>query len=328
MKRRVALIVVLLAALLSWYFWQRSNALDIHGAFNIYGNVDVHQVELAFRVSGKLSELKAQEGDHVNAGEVLAQLDREPFNNDVAAATADAAAARAQFAKLTHGYRVEEVAQAQASVRQRESDIQNANQTLARIKQLANQQLATAQQVDDASARARTTEALLASAKEQLRMLARGSRQEDIAAQEAVLAAANARLAKAQLALSDSTLTAPTTGIIAVRAREIGAIVQAGQTVYTVALVDPVWIRAYVPEPRLGRMQPGMKVTLTTDSSPGKQYEGTVGFISPEAEFTPKNVQTEQVRDSLVYRVRIIAHDPDNVLRQGMPVSVHVPAAK
>jgi HlyD family secretion protein len=326
MKRRVVLIVVVLAALLGWYFWQRSNALDIHAAFNIYGNVDVHQVELAFRVSGKLSELKAQEGDRVKAGDILATLDHEPFNNDVAAATADAAAARAQFSKLTHGYRVEEVAQAQASVRQRESDIQNANQTLARLKQLASQQLATAQQIDDASARVRTAEALLASAKELLRMLTRGSRQEDIAAQEALLAAANARLAKAQLALSDSTLTAPTAGIIAVRAREAGAIVQAGQTVYSVALIDPVWIRAYVPEPRLGRMQPGMKVTLTTDSSPGKQYEGTVGFISPEAEFTPKNVQTEQVRDSLVYRVRIITNDPDNVFRQGMPVSVHVPA--
>jgi HlyD family secretion protein len=112
-----------------------------------------------------------------------------------------------------------------------------------------------------------------------------------------------------------------------VRAREVGAIVQAGQTVYTLLLNDPVWIRAYVPQPRLGRIKPGMNVKIEIDSMPGKQYDGVVGFISPEAEFTPKNVQTEQVRDDLVYRVRIIAKDPDNVLRQGMPVIVRIAAA-
>jgi HlyD family secretion protein len=133
-------------------------------------------------------------------------------------------------------------------------------------------------------------------------------------------------LAKAQLALNDATLVASATGVVAVRAREVGAIVQSGQTVYTVALTDPVWIRAYVPEPRLGRIKPGMNVSLSIDSTTNKQYEGTVGYVSPEAEFTPKNVQTEQVRDSLVYRIRVIANDPDNVFRQGMPVTVHIPA--
>ena len=115
--------------------------------------------------------------------------------------------------------------------------------------------------------------------------------------------------------------------MVSVRAREVGAIVQAGQTIYTVALNDPVWIRAYVPQPRLGRIKPGMTVKIEIDSVPGKQFEGTVGFISPEAEFTPKSVQTEQVRDDLVYRLRIVAKDPENVFRQGMPVTVHVPEA-
>jgi HlyD family secretion protein len=328
MTRRIVLALIVLAAALGWYFWQRSAALDPTGAFSLYGNVDVHQVELAFRVNGRVAELKAQEGDRVQAGDVLAQLDREPFNNDVAAATADAAAARAQFAKTTHGSRVEEIAQAQATVRQREADVINARQTLTRLKELAEKKLTTAQQVDDASARLHSTEAVLAASNEQLQMLTKGSRKEDIAAQEAMLAAANARLAKAQLALDDATLVASATGVVAVRAREIGAVVQAGQTVFTVALTDPVWIRAYVPEPRLGRIKPGMKVNIAIDSSPDKQYEGSVGYISPEAEFTPKSVQTEQVRDSLVYRIRVIANDPDNVLRQGMPVTVHIAALK
>ena len=157
-------------------------------------------------------------------------------------------------------------------------------------------------------------------------MVVRGSRIEDVEAQQATLAAAKARLAKAKTALEDTSLIAPSRGIVSIRAREAGAIVQAGQTVYTVALTDPVWIRAYVPQPRLGRIKPGMPVKLSIDSMPGKQYDGTVGFIAPEAEFTPKTVQTEQVRDDMVYRIRVIARDPDNVLRQGMPVIVNVPA--
>ena len=106
----------------------------------------------------------------------------------------------------------------------------------------------------------------------------------------------------------------------------MGAIVQAGQTVYTLALTDPVWIRAYVPQLRFSRIKPGMLVRIAIDSTPGKQYDGSVGFISPEAEFTPKTVETEQVRDDLVYRFRIIANDPGNVFRQGMPVTVTIPA--
>jgi HlyD family secretion protein len=142
-----------------------------------------------------------------------------------------------------------------------------------------------------------------------------------------MLASAQARLEKVQTALSDATLLAPSNGIVSVRARELGAIVQEGQTVYTLTLNDPVWIRAYVAQPRLGRIKPGMSVKVTIDSMPGRQYEGTVGFISPEAEFTPKTVQTEQVRDDLVYRIRVIASDPDNVFRQGMPVTVLIAAA-
>jgi HlyD family secretion protein len=182
--------------------------------------------------------------------------------------------------------------------------------------------------MDDAQARVRMSEAQLAGARDQLTLELRGSRIEDIETQKAMLDSARARLEKAQTALSDTTLLAPSAGIISVRAREAGAIVQAGQTVYTLTLNDPVWIRAYVPQPRLGRIKPGMTVSVSIDSMPGKHYDGTVGFISPDAEFTPKTVQTDQVRDDLVYRIRVIASDPDNVFRQGMPVTVLVPAAQ
>lgn len=321
------LIVVLLAGG-GWYFWSRQQAHDPAAAFSLSGNVDVHQVELGFRVTGRIAAVKATEGDAVKAGDVLAQLDRVPFENELAAAQAEVAAQRTLLDKATRGYRVEEIAQARAAVRERDVELANARVTAKRLQELSGQSLVTRQQVDDAEARVRAGEAQLASAREQLNLLTRGSRIEDIDAQKAVLAAAEARLAQAQTALDDTTLHAPTDGIVAVRAREAGAIVQAGQTVYTVLLNDPVWIRAYVPQPRLGRIKPGMAVKVEVDSMPGKQYDGTVGFISPEAEFTPKNVQTEQVRDDLVYRLRVIAKDPDNVFRQGMPVIVRVPRAE
>jgi HlyD family secretion protein len=329
MNRRLAggaAVGVLVVAAAGWYLWRQHAADDPNAALTLSGNVDVHQVELAFRVTGRIANMKVQEGDKVADGDTLATLDRVPFETDVAMARADVDQAQAQLTKTQRGYRVEEIAQARDAVAQREADLTNAQITLQRQKPLLAAGLVTHQQIDDAEARMRQSAAQLAGARDQLALERHGSRIEDIEAQKAQLAAAQARLTKTQTALADTTLLAPSAGIISVRAREAGAIVQAGQTVYTLTLNDPVWIRAYVPQPRLGRIKPGMTVKVTIDSMPGKQYEASVGFISPDAEFTPKTVQTEQVRDDLVYRVRVIASDPDNVFRQGMPVTVLVPA--
>jgi HlyD family secretion protein len=323
----VALVLIVLLAGFGSYLWRQRGANDPSAALSLSGNVDVHQVELAFRVSGRISAVKVQEGDKVSAGQVLAQLDPVPFQTDVNSAKADLAQAQAQLDKTRRGFRIEEVAQARANVAQRAADLENAQVTFRRQQQLVASGLVTHQQIDDAQARVHMSEAALAASREQLTLELHGSRIEDIEAQEATVAAAQARLEKAQTALADATLLAPSNGIISVRARELGAIVQAGQTVYTLTLNDPVWIRAYVSQPRLGRIKPGMTVKLAIDSMPGKHYDGTVGFISPEAEFTPKTVQTEQVRDDLVYRIRVIASDPDNVFRQGMPVTVLIAAA-
>ena len=329
-NRRPIVIAVVVVAVIAGgvYYWKNRAAHDPQAAFSMWGNVDVHQVELGFRVSGRVAKLNVDEGDRVAPGTVLAQLDRVPFETDVAAATAQVAMAQAQFDKATRGYRSEEIAQAAAAVRQREADIANARVTAERLQGLFPQGAVTRQQLDDSEARVRESDAQLTSAREQLSLVTRGSRIEDIQTQEANLASAKANLEKARTALEDATLTAPSGGIVSVRAREVGAIVQAGQTLYTVALTDPVWIRAYVPQPRLGRIKPGMTVKIEIDSEPNKQFDGTVGFISPEAEFTPKSVQTEQVRDDLVYRLRVVAKDSANVFRQGMPVTVRVPEAE
>ena len=322
-----ALALIIVLAMLATYLWRQRGANDPSAAFSLSGNVDVHQVELAFRVSGRISAVKVQEGDKVGAGQVLAELDPVPFRTDVDSTKADLAQAQAQLDKTRRGFRVEEVAQARANAAQRAADLENARVTLRRQEQLVAAGLVTHQQIDDAQARVHMGEAALAASREQLALELRGSRIEDIEAQEATVASAQARLEKAQTALADATLLAPSKGIISVRAREPGAIVQAGQTVYTLTLNEPVWIRAYVSQPRLGRIKPGMPVKVTIDSMPGRQYDGTVGFISPEAEFTPKTVETPELRTQLVYRIRIRVDDADPGLRQGQPVTIKLPKA-
>jgi HlyD family secretion protein len=145
-------LLALLAAL-GTYLWRQHGAADPDGPFALSGNVDVHQVELAFRVSGRISALSVQEGDKVSAGATLAQLDRVPFETDVASAQADLEQARAQLTKTRRGFRVEEIAQARAAVAQRIADVANARVTLERQRRLLAAGLVTQQQIDDAEAR-------------------------------------------------------------------------------------------------------------------------------------------------------------------------------
>src|SRR5207248_3184041 len=149
-----------------------------------------------------------------------------------------------------------------------------------------------------------------------------GPRREDIDAGRAQLAEQEALVVEAERRLADSNLVAPNDGTILTRARERGAIVQAGETVFTLTLAAPVWVRSYINERDLGRVRPNMVAEVRTDSAPGKVYPARVGFISPTAEFTPKTVETRELRTDLVYRLRVVVDNPDGGLRQGMPVTV------
>lgn len=151
-----------------------------------------------------------------------------------------------------------------------------------------------------------------------------GNRPQDIAQAKASLEQAQAQLAQAELDLHDTTLVAPSDGTLMTRAVEPGSMLSAGSTVLTLSLTRPVWVRAYIDEPNLGQMQPGRELLLYTDGRPDKPYHGKVGFVSPTAEFTPKTVETPDLRTDLVYRLRIIVTDADDALRQGMPVTVKV----
>lgn len=321
----IACLIVLMAGG-AFIFWKIPRGGDGRELI-LYGNVDIRQVELAFRVGGRLAETLVEEGESVEPNQPLARLEGDILRQQRDEAAAALAQQEANLKRLEKGYRAQEIAQARAAVAAAQAGAENARLNLDRIAQLRKSNASSQKELDNASAAQREAAASLRSANENLQMLLSGYREEEIAAQKAVVDSARAALEKAEIGVRDGTLYAPQKGIILTRAREAGAIVSAGQTVYTLTLVNPVWLRAYISEPDLGKVKPGMPVRVAVDAWPGRFFEGSVGFISPVAEFTPKTVETKEVRTSLVYRARILAQDPENVMRQGMPVTIFIDTA-
>lgn len=325
MKKWIALLILALVIAGGgiWYVRARQPRSE-SGVLELYGNVDIREVNLGFRVAGRLKEVLRDEGDAVKTGETLARLDDEPYQREVDESRAQVASLRARLNLLEAGNRPQEIEQARAQVHEREVAAANTERLYRRQEQLLQNKTVSIQERDDAEANYRQAEARLNSAREQLNLLEAGFRAEDIAQAKAELARAEAALASAELRVTDTVLKAPSDGFIFTRAQEPGAILPAGMTVLTVSLHQPVWVRAYVEEPDLGKIHPGMKVEIHTDSEPGKIYQGQVGYVSPRAEFTPKNVETRELRTSLVYRLRVVMENADEGLRQGMPVTVRI----
>ncbi|WP_309083719.1 secretion protein HlyD [Chelativorans sp.] len=332
MKRKLPRVIALLAvaagAAAAWWYdvparlgWTRADDARL----TLYGNVDIRQVQLGFRVGGRIAEMLVDEGDRVKAGQDMARLDAQPYQDALEAAEAQVASQKANLAKLEAGPREAEIAQARALLAERSFDRTNAEQALERARRLRATGAVSEAAFDQAQAARDMAAARVESAQEALHLLEEGSRKEDIAAARASLQEAEANLAGARTSLEDTVLHAPADGVVLSRVREPGAIVSPGDTAYVLSLDDPVWVRTYVEEPDLGRVFPGLDVEVITDTAPDKPYRGRVGFVSPVAEFTPKSVETPELRTDLVYRLRVVVEQPDTGLRQGMPVSVRLP---
>lgn len=328
-RKPLLLIPIALAAAAAFYAWNLTHE-DTGGAaeLTLYGNVDLREVDLAFDSAEHVAQILVQEGDVVTAGQVLARLRTEKTEAAVAAAEAVVEGARQALAKLEAGSRPQEIriAQAQADALQAKARI--AQISYARLKKLAPQKLAAAEDVDQAKATADAAEAEARAAQETFALAVAGPRSEDIAQARAQLAARQAELALARQRLDDATLRAPAAGIVRDRILEPGDMAAPQTPVLTLALTEPLWVRVYVPGPQLGRVAPGMRAAVTTDSFADKVYDGWVGFISPTAEFTPKNVETPDLRTRLVYQARVFVCDPQGELRLGMPATVTLSPAR
>ncbi|WP_417276407.1 secretion protein HlyD [Castellaniella sp.] len=323
-KLSIMALAIVAIALGAGFIWlQRTNTDE--SPLRLYGNVDIREVQLAFRQPGRIAEMLFDEGDAVTHGIRLATLDDQPYRDALAAAEASVLVAQAELDKLRSGLRPQEITQAQEALKQAKAIAVNAERDYQRQSSLVASGASSRRIVDAARAARDQAAAGVASATAALSLATEGFRAEDIAAAEANLAATQAARDQAATALADTELVAPSDGTIIARVRETGSMVASQSTVYSLSLDKPVYVRAYVAEPDLGRIAPGTTVRVTSDSS-DKTYRGQIGFISPRAEFTPKTVETTDLRTDLVYRLRIIidAADSDKGLRQGMPVTIEV----
>ena len=324
MKRKLAILLLLALACAGGYWIWKTQFQKPVGELTLYGNVDIREVNLGFRVSGKVKEVLKDEGDPVKVGELVARLDPEPYQEELERAKAQAALSKAKLDLMEAGYRKEDIAQARANLEQQKATLANAERIFNRRKELLERKVASQQEYDDALANLEEARARVNSMSASLTLLETGYRPEEIAQARADYAAAQAAVATAQLHLEDTELKSSANGTVITRALEPGTVIQAGPTVLTVSLSEPVWVRAYVAEPDLGKVSPGTQATVFTDSQPNRPYHGQVGFVSPRAEFTPKSVETTDLRTALVYRLRVIVSDADLGLRQGMPVTVKI----
>jgi HlyD family secretion protein len=331
MKRAIFVVLLVAAAGVAGYaWWQRERDVQ-SGELTLYGNVDLRQVQLSFNNSERIEQVLAQEGDRVRRGQLLARLDTRRLEPQVAQAAAQAAAQRQVVQRLRSGSRPEEIAQARANVESTRADLANARQQLERIKRafdLSAGRAVRQQDVDDAQTAVQVAEAKLAVNQKALDLAIAGPRKEDIAEAEARLRANEAQLALLRQQWMDAELRAPMDAVVRTRILEPGDMASPQRPVFSLAITDPKWVRAYVSESNLGKIHEGMTAAVAVDSFPERRFEGWVGFISPVAEFTPKTVQTEELRTSLVYEVRVFVKDRSDALRLGMPATVYLNTAK
>lgn len=261
------LFLLILAAVWSYLRFQNR---DNERILTLFGNVDVRQVDLGFRVSGRVIDMPFQEGDIVPQGALMGVMDKQPY--------------------------LDKVFEAEANISSIRRNLENAERIFKRREELIGDGSVSKEDYENAKS---SRDVLEANYKQ-----------------------AEASLGVALTNLHDTEVYAPNNGVILTRIREPGTVVKEADPIYTLSLLSPVWIRAFVAEPSLGKIFPGMRATIYTDNKDGKTYEGHIGFISPVAEFTPKTVETTQLRTDLVYRIRVIADNPDWGLKQGMPVTV------
>lgn len=314
-------VVVLLIGAAAWVALRdRNPSADLL----LFGNVDVREVDLAFNESDRIVAMYVEEGDLVEAGQLLAELDSSRLEHVVLEAEANVAAQHAIVARFERGSRPEEIERARAELAGAQAELADARATHERLTTLARSNAASRQQEDDARAAHLAAVARRKVAEENLRLAVEGPRSEDIEAARARLQADENALELARHRLADTKLRAPADATVVTRIVEPGTVVLPSSPAYTLAIADPVWVRTYVSEGDLGYVVPGMKAEITNDSFPERKYEGWVGHVSPTAEFTPKPVETPDLRTSLVYRTRVYVRNPDHTLRQGMPVTVRL----
>lgn len=322
MKNKIILIIVV-AVLVAGVIWLRHRGNQVATDLTVHGNVDIRQTDLAFNANGRISRVLVREGDRVKKGQLLASLDTERLRLSLAQSEAQTAVQREVLARYLAGSRPEEIRQARAQRDAALATLADADSYYQRQMDLLSRHFVSRQQADSAGYARDKAQAQLRAAEQTLHLSEQGPRREDIAAAKASLTVAEAAVAVMQRDIEEGDLLAPSDGVIENRILESGDMASPQRPVYTLALTDPVWVRTYLPETYLGLVRAGAQAWVHTDSHPDKPVRGWVGYVSPSAEFTPKAVETTDIRSSLVYQMRVFVCKGEE-LRQGMPATVTI----
>ena len=326
MKRLIPVVILLAAAVAAGvYFYPRLTSKTAPAnQLTLSGNIEAHESLVSFKVAGRITELPVEEGQQVQQGALLAQLEDADYKQRVRMDEAGVRVRESDLALTLAGTREQEVKAAQQAMVDAQADLEQKKLDSDRAQRLFAKDEVTAQERDLAATAVKRAEANFKASQQRYNEAVEGSRKEEIAIARANLNQASANLGLSQVNLDYTILRAPSAGVITVRQAELGEVVAPGSPVVTLADLDHIWLRAYIAETDLGRIHWGQEATVTTDTYPGKQYNGRISFISSNAEFTPKSVQTNKERVTLVYRIKIDIDNLNHELKPGMPADAHI----
>lgn len=316
-KFLILLFIFGMAGLLFYLFIKDRGKVD--QTIRVSGNIEAQEVNIGFKISGRIASLPVQEGDWVEKGAIVGRLDDKDFRHRLELAQASLRTAEARLERLLAGSRPEEIREAEAALHQAQYDVTNRKNQYERMKALFERGVIPKETLDNVETGYKMAVAQLQRVEERYKLVKEGPRKEDIEEARAQVEQAKASLRLSEAQLKDTILHSPISGIVLVKSAEVGEVVNPGTTVMTLADIRNVWLKAYIPETELSRVKWGQEVIVTTDLKPQKEYKGKISFISSQAEFTPKQIQTEKERVTLVYRIKIDIPNPDRELKPGMP---------
>ncbi len=326
MKRKIILILILIivAASIIVLYLRWTERKPAENILIISGNIEAHESTVGFKVQGRLDELAVEEGQYVHQGDLIARLDRKDYEQQV---RVDQAALRSREAELDlalAGSRTQEIKAAEQAVLDAQADLELKKVEFHRNEALYDRNAVSAEARDIAATNLKRAQATLERSNQTYNQLLEGTRKEQIAINLANVHTARENLDLSRVRLAYTSLYAPKTGVVTVRQAELGEVMLPGTPVFTIADIDHLWLRGYISETDLGRVRWGQSATVRTDTFPGKTYKGRVSFISSEAEFTPKSVETHKERVTLVYRIKIDLDNPNHELKPGMPADAKI----
>jgi HlyD family secretion protein len=326
MKRAIPVLILLAAAIAAGiYFYPRLKSKPtVRNEIALSGNIEAHESLVSFKVPGRIVSLPVEEGQQVAEGAVLARLDDADYRQHVAIDEANVHVRATSLDLTLAGTRPQELKAIEQNMMDAQADLDEKKLDNVRAQSLYGKDEISAQERDLAATALKRAEAVYQAARQRNNEAIEGSRKEEIAVSRANLNAAIASLGLSRVNLDYTVLHAPSAGVITVREAELGEVAAPGTPVETLADLDHIWLRAYVAETDLGRIHWGQAVAVTTDTYPNKRYAGRISFISSEAEFTPKSVQTTKERVTLVYRIKIDIDNSNHELKPGMPADAHI----